>query len=181
MKCSLGGSNFHDEVSGLSHSIVFLYFFALITEVGFFILAVLWNSAFKWVYLSFSPLLFTSLLFTVICKASSNSHFPFCISFSWGWSWSPPPVQCHEPPSTDLSGTLTKRPNPLNLCITSIVESYQVIPEWSSSFHYFLQLKSEFGNKEFMIWATVSSHLGSSSMVKAMANRLVFLPWEPHE
>ena len=29
--------------------------------------------------------------------------------------------------------------------------------EWSSGFSYFLQFKSEFGNKEFMIWATVSS------------------------
>ena len=28
--------------------------------------------------------------------------------------------------------------------------------EWSSGFPYFLQFKSEFGNKEFMIWATVS-------------------------
>ena len=41
------------------------------------LLAILWNSAFKWVYLSFFPLLFTSLLFTAICKASSNSHFYF--------------------------------------------------------------------------------------------------------
>ena len=30
-------------------------------------------------------------------------------------------------------------------------------PEWSSGFSYFLQFKSEFGNKEFMMWATVSS------------------------
>ena len=30
------------------------------------------------------------------------------------------------------------------------------MPEWSSGFSYFLQFKSEFGNKEFMIWATVS-------------------------
>ena len=29
--------------------------------------------------------------------------------------------------------------------------------EWFSGFPYFLQFKSEFGNKEFMIWATVSS------------------------
>ena len=29
--------------------------------------------------------------------------------------------------------------------------------EWYSVFRYFLQLKSEFGSKEFMIWATVSS------------------------
>ena len=41
------------------------------------VLAILWNSAFKWVYLSFSPLLFTSLLFTAICKTSSDSHFAF--------------------------------------------------------------------------------------------------------
>ena len=30
MKCSLGISNFLDEISSLSHSVVFLYFFALI-------------------------------------------------------------------------------------------------------------------------------------------------------
>ena len=39
------------------------------------LLAILWNSAFRWVYLSFSHLLLTSLLFTAICKASSDSHF----------------------------------------------------------------------------------------------------------
>ena len=33
----------------------------------------------------------------------------------------------------------------------------KVIPEWSSGFPYFLQFQSEFGNNEFMIWATVSS------------------------
>ena len=32
MKCSLGISNFLEDTSSLSHSIVFLYFFALITE-----------------------------------------------------------------------------------------------------------------------------------------------------
>ena len=32
MKCSLGVSNFLEEISSLSHSIVFLYIFALITE-----------------------------------------------------------------------------------------------------------------------------------------------------
>ena len=35
MKYSLGISNFLEEISSLSHSIVFLYFFALITEEGF--------------------------------------------------------------------------------------------------------------------------------------------------
>ena len=37
MKCSLGISNFLEEISSLSHSIVFLYFLALITEEGFLI------------------------------------------------------------------------------------------------------------------------------------------------
>ena len=73
MKCSLGISNFLEEISSLSHSIVFLYFFALITGKAFLsLLGILWSSAFKWVYPSFSPLLFASLLFTAICKASSD-------------------------------------------------------------------------------------------------------------
>ena len=41
------------------------------------LLAILRNSAFKWEYLSFSPLLFAFLLFTAICKASSDCHFAF--------------------------------------------------------------------------------------------------------
>ena len=48
------------------------------------LLVILWNSAFKWVYLSFSPLPFASLLFTAICKASSDNHFAFLHFFSWG-------------------------------------------------------------------------------------------------
>ena len=52
------------------------------------LLAILWSSAFRRVYLSFSPLPFTSP-FTVICQGCSDSHFAFCISFSW-WLWSTP-------------------------------------------------------------------------------------------
>ena len=40
----------------------------------FCLLAILWNSVFKWMYLSFSPLPFASLLFTAICKASSDKR-----------------------------------------------------------------------------------------------------------
>ena len=40
-----------------------------------FLLAILWNSAFRCLYLSFYPLLFTSLVFTAICKASPDVHF----------------------------------------------------------------------------------------------------------
>ena len=41
------------------------------------LLAIVWNSAFKCAYLYFSPLPFTSLLFTAICKTSSDNHLPF--------------------------------------------------------------------------------------------------------
>ena len=37
MKCSFGISNFLEEISSLSHSVVCLYFFALIAEEGFLI------------------------------------------------------------------------------------------------------------------------------------------------
>ena len=36
--------------------------------------------AVKWVYLSFSPFPFASLLFSPICKASSDNYFAICIS-----------------------------------------------------------------------------------------------------
>ena len=48
-----------------------------LTKAFFSLLAILWNSAIKWVYLSFSPLPFISLLFTAICKASSDKNFAF--------------------------------------------------------------------------------------------------------
>ena len=48
------------------------------------LLAILWNSAFRCLYLSFYPLLFASFLFTAICKASPDSHFAFLHLFSMG-------------------------------------------------------------------------------------------------
>ena len=37
MKCSFGISDFLEEIASLSHSVVFLYFFALIAEEGFLV------------------------------------------------------------------------------------------------------------------------------------------------
>ena len=54
LKYSLGISNFLEEISSLSHSIVFL--FLCIVHLGRSLLAILLNSAFRWIYLSFSPL-----------------------------------------------------------------------------------------------------------------------------
>ena len=64
--------------------------------------AILWNSSFRWVYLSFSPLPLASLLFSAICETSSDNQFACCIYFSWRWFWILSPVQCHEPPSIVL-------------------------------------------------------------------------------
>ena len=85
MKCSLGISHFLEEISSLSHSVVFLYFFALIERKAFLsLLTILWNSAFKWVYLSFSPLPLASL-FSFFVRPHMTTILPFSISFSWAW------------------------------------------------------------------------------------------------
>ena len=57
MKCSLGISNFLEEISRLSYSIVFLYFFALITEEDFLISQVFFET------LSSNGYIFPFLLF----------------------------------------------------------------------------------------------------------------------
>ena len=74
----LGISNFLEEISSL-----FILLFSSISlhwslrKAFLSPLAILWNSAFTWEYLSFSPLLFTSLRLTAIFKASSDNHFAF--------------------------------------------------------------------------------------------------------
>ena len=86
MKCSLGISNFLEEMSSLSHSIVFLYFFALIAEEGFLVSPCYsLELCIQWIYLSFSPLPFASLLFIAV-RPPQTTILPFWISFSWGWS-----------------------------------------------------------------------------------------------
>ena len=85
--------------------------------------AVLWNPVFSWVYLFLSLLPFASLLFSSICKASSDHHFAFLHLFFFGMllvttSYTILWTSVHSP-----SGTLSTRSNPLNLFITSIVKS----------------------------------------------------------
>ena len=100
MKCSLGISNFLEEISSLSHSVVFLYFFALIAEEGFLISPCysleLCTDAYIFPFLLCFLLLFFSQLFV---WPPQTAILLFPISFSWGWSWSLSPIQCHEPPS----------------------------------------------------------------------------------
>ena len=93
MKCSLVISGFLEEIVSLSHSVVFLCFFALITEESFLISpGYSLELCIQMVYLSFSPLPFASLLFSAICKASSDNHFAFLHFFFLGMALIP--VSC---------------------------------------------------------------------------------------
>ena len=94
MTFSLGISIFLEELSSLSHSIVFLYFFALITEEGFLIsscysleLCIQIGISF---YFSFA-FCFSSI-HRCLLRPPQTTILPFCISFPCGWSWSMPSV-----------------------------------------------------------------------------------------
>ena len=108
MDCSLPGSSVHGicqarvlegvaisfsgkrslvfpEISSLSHSIVFLYFFALIAEKGFLIATCysldLHSDAYVFPFLLCFSLLFFSQLFV---RPPQTAILLFCISFPWG-------------------------------------------------------------------------------------------------
>ena len=96
MKCLLDISNFLEEISSLSHCVVFLYFFALIAEEGFLIspcyslaFCIQLDISFPFSF-SFS---FSSFLFI---RPPQTTILPCCVSFSLGWFWSLPAVQCYE-------------------------------------------------------------------------------------
>ena len=66
------------------------------------LLAILWNSAFRWVYLSFSPFPFILLFSQLFVRLPQTIILPFCISFSWIYFWLLSLVQCYEPLSIVL-------------------------------------------------------------------------------
>ena len=124
MNCSLNISNFLEEISSLSHSIIFLYFFALITEEGFFIFPCY---SLK-LYLQMDVSFLFSFAFSFSSFLSSLLGLlrqPFCffaflclgillITASWTMS---------ETSILSSSGTLSTRSNPLNLFVTSTIQS----------------------------------------------------------
>ena len=108
---------FLEELSSLSHSIVFLYFFALITKEGFLISPCYSLELCIQMGISF---LFTSL-FTAICRASSDNHFAFLHFFFLAMilitaSCTVSGISVHS-----SSCTPSIRSNPLNLFLTSTV------------------------------------------------------------
>ena len=77
------------------------------------------NSAFRCLYLCFAPLLFASLLFTAICKASPDSHCAFLHFFSMGMVLIPVSCTMSWTSFHSSSGTPSIRSGPLNLFLTS--------------------------------------------------------------
>ena len=117
MKCSLGISNFLEEISSLPHSIVFLNFFALITEEGFLIspleLCIQMSISFLFSF-AFS---LSSFLFSAMCKASSG-HFAFLHFFFMGMVLIPVSCTMSRTSVHSSSGTLSIR---LSLFVTPTV------------------------------------------------------------
>ena len=157
MKCPLGISDFLEEVSSLSHSIVFLCFFALLTEEGFLNSPCYSLELCIQMDISFlSPLPFASLLFSAICKASSDNHFAFLHFFFLGMTLIPVSCTVLQTSSIILQALyqIWSLESISHFHCIIVRDLISVIPEWSSGFPYF---KSKFCNKEFIIWATVSS------------------------
>ena len=74
-----GAIAFSEEVRSLSHSIVFCFFSHLrrLSYLSLLFFGIQHSDGYI-----FPFLLCVSVLFSVICKASSDNHFAFCISFS---------------------------------------------------------------------------------------------------
>ena len=115
---SLGISNFLEEISSLSHSIAFLYFFALIAEEGFPIspcysleLCIQMDIAFLFSFAFCFPSFHSS--------ASSDSHFSFLHFFFLGMVFIPVSCTMSWTYAHSSSGTLSIRSSPLNLFLTS--------------------------------------------------------------
>ena len=111
----------------LKRSLVFFILFSSMSlhwslrQAFLSLLSILWNFAFKWVYISLYPLALPSLLFSAISKNSSDNHFA-CLHFFFlriilnTASWS---ISCTSIHSS--SSILCIRSNPLNLFVTFTV------------------------------------------------------------
>ena len=111
MKCSLGISDFIEEISSLFHSTVFLYFFPLITEEGFLMSS-----------LELCIEMGTAFLFSFAFPFSSSSEtiLPFLHFFFLGMVLFTASCTMSWTSTHHSTGTLI-RSNPLNLFVTSTV------------------------------------------------------------
>ena len=108
MKYSLDISNFLEEISSLSHSIVFLYYFVFFYLGRFSYLSLLFSRTlhlFGYIF-TFLPCLSVLSFPQLFAKPPQTTTVASCISFSLGWVWSPTPIQCYKPSSIVLHSRL---------------------------------------------------------------------------
>ena len=122
------------------------------------LLANLWNSAFSWIYFYLSPLPFVSLLSSAICKVSSDNHFVFLHFFLFGMVLATASGTVLQTSIHSSSGTLSVLIPWICLLLWLYnLKGFDLGRTWMVWwFSYFLQHKSDFGNKEVMIWVIVS-------------------------
>ena len=141
------------------------------------LLAILQNCAFKWVYLSFSPLLFASLFFTAICKASSDSYFAFLHFFFLGMVLIPVSCTMSRTSIHSSSCTLSIRSSPLNLVLTSTVQSQGIL--FRSYLNGLVVFPTFFNlSLSFTIRSSWSEPLSGPGLVFADCIELLHLWWQ---
>ena len=84
MKCSLGISNFLEEITSLSHSVIFLFLcidrWGRLSYISLLLFRTLHSNGYIFPFFLFLSLLFFSQLFV---RSAQTTILPFCISFSW--------------------------------------------------------------------------------------------------
>ena len=112
-------SNFLEEPSNLSHSIVLsTYLYCSLGKTFLHLFDILWNSAFKWVYLTFSPLLLASLFSQLFVRPPQTTILPF-LHLLLGMVLIT--VSCTVLGTSIHSSSALYQSNPLNLFVTSTV------------------------------------------------------------
>ena len=139
-----------------------------------FLLAILWNSAFRWMYLSFSPMPFSSLLFTALCKAFSDNHFALLHFFFLEMVLNTTSCTMLWTSIHSSSGTLSIRSNPLNIFVTSTVQLQGI---WFRSYLHGLVIFPTFFNLllNFAIRISWSKPRSAPSLVFADCIELLHL------
>ena len=120
MKCSLGIFHFLEDLLSFVFY-CFPLFLCIDHQEGFLISPCFSLDLCIQMDISFSLLPFTTLLFSSVCKASSNNYFAFLHFFFLGMVLIT--VSCTKSHTSidSSSGTLSIRSNPLNLFATSTV------------------------------------------------------------
>ena len=153
MKYSLGISSFLEEISSLSHSIRFPLFLCIdpwgrLSYLSLLFLGTLHSNGYIFLFLLCLLHLFFSQL------PASGNHFAFLRFFFLGMILITAFCTMSWTSVYSSSGTLDLIPR---IYLSLPLFNHKGFVFDLVIFPYFLQFKSEFGNKEFMIWATVSS------------------------